>query len=70
MDLEMSGQLQQSKKAPVDRSTGRAARSKKARTVGPRQEGTLWQRKMHTLALRLPKGRTRRHSSGAPMKHG
>jgi hypothetical protein len=64
---------------------GSAARSRKAR-VGPPgdgqgpvrsaqrptalDEGRLWQRRMRTLALRLPKGRTRRDRSGAPMKRG
>ena len=35
-----------------------------------RREGTLWQRRMRTLALRLPKGRPRLDRSGAPMKRG
>ena len=34
------------------------------------QAGYEWRRKMHSLALRLPKGRTRRDRSGAPMKRG
>ena len=37
---------------------------------GPRQEGMLWQRRMRTLALRLPKGKVRRDRSGAPRKRG
>lgn len=42
----------------------------RARRRGPRQEGTLWQRRMRTLALRLPEHRTRRDRSGAPRKRG
>ena len=38
--------------------------------TGVRQPGTLWQRKMRTLALRLSVGQCRRDRSGAPMKHG
>jgi hypothetical protein len=32
--------------------------------------GTLWQRKMRSLALRLSERRVRRDRSGAPMKRG
>jgi hypothetical protein len=35
-----------------------------------RQEGTLWQRKMRTLARRLSVGQFRRDRSGAPMRRG
>lgn len=38
--------------------------------TGMRQEGTLWQRKMRTLALRLSEGEFRRDRSGAPMRRG
>jgi hypothetical protein len=67
MGVTMSGQVDRSKKAPVDRI---------ARPPGPPPRtlrglaGNLWQRKMHSLALRLSKRRGRRHASGAPMKHG
>ena len=40
------------------------------RTGNARQEGTLWQRKMRTLALRLSEGQFRRDRSGAPMRRG
>lgn len=52
------------------RRTRRQRPPGKGRTLGPRQEGMLWQRKMRTLALRLHKGHPRRDRSGAPMKRG
>jgi hypothetical protein len=72
MGLKLTGQLDESKKAPVDRWTGRRiAPSTRTRTGGgPRQEGTLWKQKMQSLGLRISKRRLRRHASGAPMKHG
>jgi hypothetical protein len=42
----------------------------KQRTGNARQEGTLWQRRMRTLALRLSEGQVRRDRSGAPMRRG
>lgn len=69
MGAIFGGQAYESKKAPVQRPRG-AARPPKARRANARQAGTLWQRKMRTLALRLPKGRVRRDRSGAPMKRG
>ena len=72
MRVRLTGQLDESKKAPVDRwaqqnaGGGTVARAQD----GFQQEGTLWKRKMRSLALRLPKGRRRRDRSGAPMKRG
>jgi hypothetical protein len=72
MGLRLTGQLEESKKAPVPGwAVRRIAPSARARQGGgARQEGTLWRRKMQSLALRLSKRTLRRHASGAPMKHG
>ncbi len=70
MGILPSEQPYPSKKAPIDRSTTKSSQLQKTRRAGARQEGTLWRRKMHTLALRMPKGRTRRDRSGAPRKRG
>jgi len=70
MGILPSEQPYPSKKAPIDRSTTQSSRPQKTRRASARQEGTLWQRRMHTLALRLPRRRTRRDRSGAPMKRG
>ncbi|MBI4003797.1 MAG: hypothetical protein HY353_02135 [Candidatus Omnitrophica bacterium] len=59
-----------SKKVRVRKAVIPVASPSRARRVGSRQEGTLWQRRMRTLALRLPKGKTRRDRSGAPRKRG
>ena len=59
-----------SRKARIRKAVVLVAVPARARRRGPRQEGTLWQRKMHTLALRLPKGKTRHDRSGAPRKRG
>ncbi len=62
-----------SPKAPVDhadpatKQPGWAAKTRKSREQQP---GTLWQRKMRTLALRLSRRGTRRDRSGSPMKRG
>ena len=72
MVLTLTGQVDESKKAPIARwAMRRIAPSARARQGGgARQEGTLWQQKMQSLALRISKRRLRRHASGAPMKHG
>ena len=72
MSLKLTGQLDESKKAPIARwTTKRVAPSTRARRAGgPQQEGTLWRQKMQSLALRISKRLARRHASGAPMKHG
>ncbi len=68
MGILPSEQPYPSKKAPIDRSTATSVQPHKTRRASVRQEGTLWQRKMRTLALRLPKSRARRDRSGAPRK--
>ena len=68
MGIMPSLQPCESKKAPRDRSTERTERPHRVRVGGARAEGTLWQRKMRTLALRLSKRRPRRDRSGAPRK--
>ena len=72
MGITLTGQIEESKKAPIARwATRRIAPSARARTGGgARQEGMLWRQKMQSLALRISKRRLRRHASGAPMKHG
>jgi hypothetical protein len=59
-----------SKKVRIRKQVAPVAVPGRARKRGPRQEGLLWQRRMRTLALRLPKGKTRRDRSGAPRKRG
>ena len=59
-----------SKKVRIRKAVVLVAVPARARRAKPRQEGLLWQRKMRTLALRLPKGKTRRDRSGAPRKRG
>ncbi|MBI4341060.1 MAG: hypothetical protein HY598_02115 [Candidatus Omnitrophica bacterium] len=63
-------QASESKKVRLRRLPVPVAAPEKRPPNSARQPGTLWQRKMRTLALRRPKGRTRRHSGGAPMKRG
>ena len=63
----MSGQLDVSRKLRVRRRPVQVL-IPAGRPVGSHRKGTLWERKMRTLALRLPKGRVRRDRSGAPMK--
>lgn len=63
-------QLVVSAKAPADRRAEAPIRARAPRRATARQDGTLWQRKMRTLALRLTKGRARRDRSGASMKRG
>ena len=71
--MKFSGQRDRSRKAPVDhggapgggRPGGGATTQKRAG-----RPGTLWQRKMRSLALRLSKQQVRRDRSGAPMKRG
>jgi hypothetical protein len=72
MGLKLTGQLDESKKAPIARrATRQIAPSARARAGGgAHQEGMLWRQKMQSLALRISKRRLRRHASGAPMKHG
>ena len=70
MGVTLGGQAYESKKAPVNRPGTHTPHPPKARGAQARAAGTLWQRKMHTLALRMPKGRTRRDRSGAPRKRG
>ncbi len=72
MGLKLSGQVDESKKAPVDRWAVRrtTASTRARRSAGPKQEGTLWQHRLQSQALRLSKRRLKRHASGAPMKHG
>ncbi len=69
-ELEPREQLVISAKAPSDRSGDAPRRPTRARRAKILQEGRTWQRKMHSLALRLPKRRARRDRSGAPMKRG
>ena len=64
-----------SPKAPVDHAApaAQSSMSWSAKTRGnssEQQPGTLWRRKMRTLALRLSKRGARRDRSGAPMKRG
>jgi hypothetical protein len=72
MNPILIGQIGPSKKAPVDRRAARriVPSSRARRSGGARQEGTRWQQKMQSLALRMSKRTLRRHASGAPMKHG
>ena len=72
MGIILTGQIEESRKAPIARwATRRIAPSTRARPGGgARQDGTWWQQKMQSLALRISKRRLRRHASGAPMKHG
>ena len=58
----------ESKKVRLRRTPVAVAAPRRRSPSSSRQPGTLWQRKMRTLALRRPKGRTRRDRSGAPMK--
>lgn len=57
-----------SRKAPADRRSDDPARARKSRRGTARQEGTLWQRKMRTLATKLSERQRRWDRSGAPMK--
>ena len=70
MTIKLTGQLEESKKAPIARwATKRLAPSARARPGGgAHQDGTLWRHKMQSLALRMSKRRFKRHASGAPMK--
>ena len=69
--MEPSVQPVESKKAPIARRDIRAVRRPaRARQADALARGSLWKRKMRHLALRRPKGRTRRDRSGAPMKRG
>ena len=61
-------QLVVSAKAPADRSGNAPVRARTPRRSGARQEGTLWQRKMRTLATKLSEHQRRFDRSGAPMK--
>ena len=70
MGLKFSGQASESKKVRVRRQPVPVAARTRARTLGPKQQGMWWRQRMQSLALRLPKGRMRRHASGAPMKRG
>ena len=72
MAIKLTGQVDESKKAPIDRWVARRREpSRRARpATGPKQEGTWWLQKMQSLGLRLHKRRPRRDRSGAPMKHG
>jgi hypothetical protein len=72
MGVKMTGQMDESKKAPIARwMTQKIAPSARARAGGgARQEGTRWLQKMQSLALRISNRRMRRHASGTPMKHG
>ena len=70
MGYAPSEQPCESKKVRIRRQPVAVPPPARSRRAGPRQEGMLWQRKMQSLALRLPKGRTRRDRSGAPMKRG
>jgi hypothetical protein len=66
----LSGQVRESRKVRVRRSPVPVAAPSRGRRPGARQEGTLWKRKMQSVARRLTRGGRRRHSSGAPMKRG
>jgi hypothetical protein len=70
MAMKLTGQITESKKAPVPRwALRQLALPARARTGGgPQQEGTLWRQKMQSLGLRVSKRGQRRHASGAPMK--
>jgi hypothetical protein len=70
MRLMMSGQLCESKKVCLRQHPVAVAPPRRVRRSGARAEGTLWQRRMRSLAVRLPKGRARRDRSGSPMKRG
>jgi hypothetical protein len=72
MGIRLTGQIEESKKAPIARLAMRriAPSARVRRGGGARQEGTLWRQKMQSLALRISKRKLRRHASGAPMKHG
>lgn len=72
MGLKLTGQIDESKKAPVDRwaAKGIAPSAQARKAGGPLQEGTWWQQKMQSLATRRSKRQLRRHASGAPMKRG
>ena len=69
MRMVPSGQLVESKKVRLRRPVVVPA-PRRVRGGNRRAEGMLWQRKMHTLALRRSKVRWRRDRSGAPMKRG
>ena len=69
MGLRLTGQLDESKKAPIARGgTPYERPSSRARSGKAGQVGTLWRQKMQSLSLRISKRGTRRHASGAPMK--
>lgn len=70
MRITMSGQLCESKKMRIRRRPVVVPPPRRVRPAGARAEGMLWQRKMRSLAMRLPKGRARRDRSGSPMKRG
>lgn len=59
-------------KAPVDHADDAAAVdwTETRQQSSERQPGTLWQRKMRTLATRSTRNAKRRHASGAPLKRG
>ena len=59
-----------SRKAPADRRSDDPVHASKSRPAVARQEGTLWQRKMRTLATKRSENQRRRDRSGAPMKRG
>lgn len=60
----------QSKKGPVSRPRNAAAPDRPGpMSPMPQQEAMLRQAKIHGMTRKYPKGRMRRHASGAPMKH-
>ena len=68
MKLRLSGQLVESRKVRLRRLAVAVADPARARRTGRGPSGTLWQRRMQSVALRLPKRRVRRDRSGAPMR--
>ncbi len=70
MKVTLSGQLFESKKVRIRQRPVGVPSPHRVRRASARTEGTLWQRRMRSLAMRLPKGRTHRDRSGSPIKRG
>lgn len=70
MGIMPSQQPCESKKVRIRRRPVSVSPPQMPYARGPKQAGKLWQRKMQSLALRLPKRRSRRDRSGVPMKRG
>jgi hypothetical protein len=70
MGMMPSRQPCESRKVQIRREPVAIRPPVRTRRAGARANGTLWKRKMHTLAVRRTKQGVRRDSAGRPMKRG